>query len=281
MNAGAGAQEQARRHEERVAALTAQRAALDARIEAASKQRQAWQAGADGEQRVGAVLDRLGSAYRVLHDVRWPGRQKANLDHVVVGPAGVWVVDTKNWSGDVTVRDGVLRCAGYRKAREAEAVLDAAAAVAGTLPSQLRGVVRGVLCLAGSGADLEAEPCASGTLVVGAAGLADLVTSGPPVLDPSQVTEVATALVTTTAPAVPARRRGRTRATTTKRTRSGLRPALLQLLRVALVLLGMWALLEFMPYWAPLLQDLIATAVTEPALERLQDAATVAPAPAG
>ncbi|MFC5379312.1 nuclease-related domain-containing protein [Aquipuribacter nitratireducens] len=279
MNAGAGAQEQARRHEERVAALTAQRAAIDARIEAASRQQQAWQAGADGEQRVGALLDALGPGWQVLHDVHWPGRQKANLDHVVVGPTGVWVVDTKNWSGAVSLRDGVLRCGGYRKGREADAVMDAAAALAATLPPHQRGAVRGLLCLAGSGADLDVAAVGGGTLVVGAASLVELVTSGPPVLGPQQLDEVADTLVATTA--VPPRRTGKARTAGTRRVQSGLRSALLQLLKVAVVLLGMWALVEFMPYWAPLLQDLIATTVTGPALERIQDAATVAPAPAG
>ena len=42
--------------------------------------------------------------FAVLHDRRIPGT-RANIDHIVVSPAGVFVVDTKNWSGPVEQRD--------------------------------------------------------------------------------------------------------------------------------------------------------------------------------
>lgn len=53
-----------------------------------------------GEIEVGRRLDILdGSGCHVLHDRRKDRRSPANLDHVVIGPAGVLVIDTKNWSG--------------------------------------------------------------------------------------------------------------------------------------------------------------------------------------
>ena len=42
--------------------------------------------------------------FAVLHDRRIPGT-RANIDHIVVSPAGVFVIDTKNWSGRVEQRD--------------------------------------------------------------------------------------------------------------------------------------------------------------------------------
>jgi len=66
--------------------------------------------GADGESETAEALSRLPrESWTVLHDVRWPGRRYANIDHIVVGPAGVFVIDSKKWSGDVSVRGGVLR----------------------------------------------------------------------------------------------------------------------------------------------------------------------------
>ena len=53
--------------------------------------------------------------WRVLHDVPWPGRPRDVVEHVVVGPAGVFVIDTKTWSGTVTVRAGVLRLDRYSR----------------------------------------------------------------------------------------------------------------------------------------------------------------------
>ena len=68
---------------------------------------QAWLAEAEGEQRVGEQLSRLeAEEWTVLHDVHWPSWPKANLDHLLVGTGGVLVINAKNWSGDVRLRDG-------------------------------------------------------------------------------------------------------------------------------------------------------------------------------
>jgi hypothetical protein len=48
-----------------------------------------------GDDRVGVILEReLGDVAIVLHDLRVPG-SRANIDHVVVAPSGVWVVDSE------------------------------------------------------------------------------------------------------------------------------------------------------------------------------------------
>lgn len=56
---------------------------------------------ADSEQHLEAVLTAHG--YRCLHDCRWPGSRTANIDHVVIGPSGVWVIVDKRLSGNVSV----------------------------------------------------------------------------------------------------------------------------------------------------------------------------------
>jgi len=60
----------------------------------------AWKKGQKGEQGVAGVIDELavGKHWRVLHDRRIPGT-KANIDHIVINSAGVWVVDAKNYRG--------------------------------------------------------------------------------------------------------------------------------------------------------------------------------------
>jgi hypothetical protein len=58
--------------------------------------------GAVGEEKLGAVLDRLvDQGLLVLHDRRRP-RTTANIDHLVVAPSGVWVIDAKRYKGLVT-----------------------------------------------------------------------------------------------------------------------------------------------------------------------------------
>lgn len=57
-----------------------------------------WRKGALGERRTARMLRPLTRrGYTVLHDRALPyGR--ANVDHLVIGPTGVFVVDTKNWN---------------------------------------------------------------------------------------------------------------------------------------------------------------------------------------
>ena len=60
-----------------------------------------WRRGAEGEKVVAEILEtQLSDEYHVFHDVRFPGR-KSNIDHIVVGPSGVFILNTKNWRGTV------------------------------------------------------------------------------------------------------------------------------------------------------------------------------------
>jgi hypothetical protein len=53
---------------------------------------------------LGAALDRLRSeTIAVLHDRLIPGT-KANIDHLAIGPAGVFVIDAKHYGGKVERR---------------------------------------------------------------------------------------------------------------------------------------------------------------------------------
>jgi hypothetical protein len=66
-----------------------------------SNQARTWQRGAQGERHTARLLDRLGrDGYVVLHDLAMPD-STANLDHLVLGPSGVFVVDSKQWTGQV------------------------------------------------------------------------------------------------------------------------------------------------------------------------------------
>jgi hypothetical protein len=63
----------------------------------------AWRRGASGERRTArllAPLERRGWA--VLHDLAIPG-STANIDHLVIGPGGVLVIDSKQYRGRLWV----------------------------------------------------------------------------------------------------------------------------------------------------------------------------------
>ena len=58
--------------------------------------------GATGEEQVGGLLDELADGeWRVMHDVTLG---HGNVDHILVGPAGVFTVETKSHPGPVYVR---------------------------------------------------------------------------------------------------------------------------------------------------------------------------------
>ena len=74
---------------------------LDAGLEKRFRDAKAWRRGSEGERVVAGILaNELPDTYQVFNDVHFPGRVD-NIDHLVVGPSGVFVLDTKNWRGIV------------------------------------------------------------------------------------------------------------------------------------------------------------------------------------
>lgn len=154
---------------------------------------------APGSGRVGAgpgcdqlMAARLGElvprGWFLLHDVHWPGRPLARLDHVLVGPGGVIVLGAKSWTGKVEVTDGVLRQNGYARHPAIEVALGQAAAVAALLPASRRRFVRSLICMAGQPG--LSGTTASGIEVHGIDNVVAAVAGMPAVLDPQAVVEL-------------------------------------------------------------------------------------------
>ena len=171
-----------------------------------------WDKGAVGERATAHALTVLPPAeWTVLHDVRWPGRRFANIDHVVVGVGGVFIIDSKHWSGRVDVRDGVLRQNGFRREREVAGVADSALAVAEAVPGLDPRLVKPVLCLV---THEQVVSQSHEVLVCSTATLAAQLLAQPVVLDPAGVRrtvgQVHRTLTSASAPRTPPSRRGRT-----------------------------------------------------------------------
>jgi Nuclease-related domain len=67
-----------------------------------SEQARTWQRGAHGERHTARLLGRLHrDGFVVFHDLAVPGNTSANVDHLVIGPSGVFVIDSKQWTGTV------------------------------------------------------------------------------------------------------------------------------------------------------------------------------------
>jgi hypothetical protein len=87
-----------------------------------SEQARTWQRGAQGERHTARLLDRLTrDGYVVFHDLAVPGNTSANVDHLVIGPTGVFVIDSKQWTGSVQQgADGLAWHNHYRLDRTLE-----------------------------------------------------------------------------------------------------------------------------------------------------------------
>lgn len=71
----------------------------------------AWERGAIGEELLARRLADLPDAFRVLHDRRIRGT-RANIDHIAIGPTGVWVIDAKRYVDTrpaLRVEGGIIR----------------------------------------------------------------------------------------------------------------------------------------------------------------------------
>ena len=62
-----------------------------------------WNRGAKGEESVIKLLKKLKDDYFVVHDVKLPG-QNGNIDHIVIGKNGIFVIETKSHKGHISCK---------------------------------------------------------------------------------------------------------------------------------------------------------------------------------
>lgn len=158
-----------------------------------------------------ALADLDARDWTVLHHVTWPGRELASIDHVVVGPSGVFVIDSNNWAGPVTTVAGVLRRKGRPQTETTRAAREAALAVAAQLPSLGPDHVVPVLCF--TDGDVP-DGFVDGVLICSIVTVVHQLTTRPAVLSDAEVQAVASELPGLLPPAPepePAPRRGPTR----------------------------------------------------------------------
>ncbi|MFD5278389.1 nuclease-related domain-containing protein [Pseudarthrobacter sp. NPDC058362] len=108
--------------------------------------------GADDGRHAAGTLDEalaalVHSGWQQFHEVNWPGRPQARLDHVLVGPGGIVVVDAKDWTGDVRVVSGGLWQDRYARPQAVEGALAQCAAVTSVVEPRYRRLVRPLICM--------------------------------------------------------------------------------------------------------------------------------------
>jgi hypothetical protein len=150
----------------------------------------AWRRGAAGERRTARLLDPLERhGWVVLHDLALPGSH-ANIDHLAIGPGGVFVIDSKQYSGRLQLDpSGRLWHGRYPLAPTLRAVSFEADQAAQVLPDPGVAVVP---IVAVHGAQVPwGKVVTDGVPVVTARRLPSLLGGLPPMLGPERVADLA------------------------------------------------------------------------------------------
>ncbi len=139
-----------------------------------------------GEVDVSAALDRLSSRWRVLHSVP-AGDAGTGVDHVIIGPAGVFTIMSRNHTGvHVTVAGDTVVAAGRQEsyipdarlgAQQAQTALSADVALASAVFPTVAIV----------GASLQVSQSPDYVSVLDATGIVDWLSALPPRLAQAQV----------------------------------------------------------------------------------------------
>ncbi len=79
-----------------------------------------WLRGSAGEQATAVILAGLPRRWVVLHDRALP-HSRANVDHLVIGRSGVWVIDTKTYRAPLSVSRGQVWAGDFAVPTEAAA----------------------------------------------------------------------------------------------------------------------------------------------------------------
>jgi hypothetical protein len=123
------------------------------------------------------------------------------MDHLVIGPGGIVVVDSYAWVGRIEVSRGVVQQNGFWREPECAEVARMAGSVAALLLPQHRTAVHAVICVAQH--ELAEHLVDPGVHVVGVSGLARLLRSLPRRLHPAEVLQLQTRLAQALAEAAP------------------------------------------------------------------------------
>ena len=140
--------------------------------------------GARGEEMVAGELAHLPASWTILNGVLLPDGR--DVDHVAVGPQGIFVIETKHWSGEVSVAGAQILANGRPLERspveQVRRAVNAVARAAEVRPDALHGV----LCFAGP-QFADAPTHADEVFVCSYLDLVSAISLGPAVLDAAAV----------------------------------------------------------------------------------------------
>lgn len=156
-------------------------------------------AGLEGERRAAQLLEELPPEYRIVHgvEITQPNGWPEDIDHVIVGPTGLTLVDAKNWSGAIVIAENAVLHNGQDVTRQ---LVDGSIRRAEQLAAYLgwEAPMRLVVCFTGQA---RGSGIIRGVRFTDRGGLKRLITEGDKAIHPEVVKEVAedAALLSSTA----------------------------------------------------------------------------------
>lgn len=165
----------------------------------------AWAIGAVGEARTASYLEQLiDEGFRVIHDRAIPG-SRANIDHIVIGPPGIVVVETKSFKGRLRVRGLEVYVDGRRRTGMIEEVRREALAVQIALADEIEAHgyrIGAIICV--HRADLPWRRVqVDGIPIVAGRGLVKILRGAPGQLSQAEVEHLAGLVAARLRPAAP------------------------------------------------------------------------------
>jgi hypothetical protein len=159
-----------------------------------------WKRGARGERRTARQLDRLSHlGWVVFHDLAVPD-SRANADHLIIGPAGVFLADSKNWRGHLAFApDGTLWHGSYPLTATLATIGFEAQAIAGALA--VPGLAVEPLLVVHGSTIPWGEQYLGGVAILPAGRLVATLLALPPLLTDQQIAELAHRTMTRLRPA--------------------------------------------------------------------------------
>jgi len=152
-----------------------------------------WRIGADGEGLVADRLSVLGDEWHALHAVP-VGERDSDIDHVLIGPAGVFTINTKHhpqckvWAGGETFIVNGTRLPYVRKSRhEARRAATLLTAAAG-FDVEVTGIV--AVVGAHNGPTIKDQPADGRVMVLGRKQLVDHLRKQPEVLGAPSIARI-------------------------------------------------------------------------------------------
>jgi Nuclease-related domain len=154
-----------------------------------------WERGAQGERATAGYLTALEDAGFISFHNRWVAGLRGDVDHIAVGPSGIFVIETKTTKAKVEVIRDRLLLADHDKQEWVDQVTREAMAVQialRDLVDPLHRTVSPVLCVHGTGPGIGRT--VAGVQVVSGARLVAALSSAPPVLTDTDIQRLAGAV---------------------------------------------------------------------------------------